>query len=87
MVAVAGAFLSSGRERGAVPLPRPVGPPPLLWIGAGTAEENMHQGAQAMHAGLDQAGIKNIFFESPGTAHEWQTCRRDLNDFAPRLFR
>jgi enterochelin esterase-like enzyme len=59
----------------------------LLWIGAGTAEENMHQGAEAMHAGLDQAGIKNVFFESPGTAHEWQTWRRDLNDFAPRLFR
>ena len=23
---------------------------------------------------------------SPGTAHEWQTWRRDLNDFLPRLF-
>jgi len=59
----------------------------LLWIGAGTAEEGMHQGAQGMHVALDQAGIKNIFFESAGTAHEWQTWRRDLNDFAPRLFR
>jgi enterochelin esterase family protein len=23
---------------------------------------------------------------SPGTDHEWQTWRRDLKDFAPRLF-
>jgi enterochelin esterase-like enzyme len=59
----------------------------LLWIGAGTAEEAMHQGAQSMHEALDKAGVKNVFYESPGTAHEWQTWRRDLNDFAPRLFR
>ena len=25
--------------------------------------------------------------EWPGTDHEWQTWRRDLKDFAPRLFR
>jgi enterochelin esterase family protein len=25
--------------------------------------------------------------ESPGTDHEWQTWRRNLKDFAPRLFR
>ena len=58
----------------------------LLWIGAGTAEESMHQGARAMHDALDQAGVKSVFFESPGTAHEWQTWRRDLRDFAARLF-
>jgi len=28
-----------------------------------------------------------VYFESNGTAHEWQTWRRDLNDFVPRLFR
>jgi len=26
-------------------------------------------------------------YESLGAAHEWQTWHRDLNDFAPRLFR
>jgi len=36
---------------------------------------------------LDKAGIKYVYFSSPGTAHEWLTWRRDLNDFAPRLFR
>ena len=58
----------------------------LLWIGAGTAETAMHDGAKAMHEALDKAGIKNIFYESQGTAHEFQTWRRDLADFAPRLF-
>jgi enterochelin esterase family protein len=59
----------------------------LFWIGAGTAETAMHDGAKAMHEGLDKAAIKNVFYESQGTAHEFQTWRRDLFDFAPRLFR
>ncbi len=59
----------------------------LLWIGAGTAEDRMHAGALAMHQALDTAGIHNVFFESQGTAHEFQTWRRSLHDFAPRLFR
>jgi hypothetical protein len=33
------------------------------------------------------AGIANVYFESPGTAHEWLTWRRCLREFAPRLFR
>jgi len=33
------------------------------------------------------AGINNIYYESPGTAHEWLTWRRSLNQFAPLLFR
>lgn len=59
----------------------------LFWIGAGTAETAMHDGAKSMHEALDKAGIHNVFYESQGTAHEFQTWRRDLNDFAPRLFR
>ncbi|MFP5206930.1 MAG: alpha/beta hydrolase-fold protein [Acidobacteriota bacterium] len=35
---------------------------------------------------LTKAGIHNVYFESPGTAHEWLTWRRALADFAPRLF-
>ena len=46
----------------------------------------MHTSAQAAHQALDTAGIKNVFYECP-FAHEWQTWRYDLNDFAPRLFR
>jgi S-formylglutathione hydrolase FrmB len=40
-----------------------------------------------MHESLDKGGIRHVVFESPGTAHEWQTWRRALHDFAPRLFR
>ncbi len=59
----------------------------LLWIGVGTDEpERMKQGIEQLHAALDQANIGHVFYESPGTNHEWQTWRRDLNDFAPRLF-
>ena len=59
----------------------------LLWIGVGTNEpERMKQGIEKLHASLDDAKVQHVFYESPGTDHEWQTWRRDLNDFAPRLF-
>ena len=59
----------------------------LLWLGAGTAEERFLDGVRKMRESLDDAGIKHVVFGSPGTAHEWQTWRRSLHDFAPRLFR
>lgn len=59
----------------------------LLWLGAGTGETRFHERAKAMHEDLNKAGIKHVFVSSPGTAHEWQTWRRALHDFAPRLFR
>ena len=59
----------------------------LLWLGAGTAETRIHTNTVAMHEALERAGIKNVFYSSPGTDHEWQTWRRSLHDFAPRLFR
>jgi enterochelin esterase family protein len=37
-------------------------------------------------APCDQAGIKHVFYESPATAHEWLTRRRDLSQFALLLF-
>lgn len=59
----------------------------LLWLGAGTAETRIYTNTVAIHESLDRAGIKNTFYSSPGTDHEWQTWRRSLHDFAPRLFR
>ena len=60
----------------------------LLWLGVGTAEENDFR---AQIGGtveiLRKAGVRVEYFESSGTAHEWQTWRTGLNDFAPRLFR
>jgi enterochelin esterase-like enzyme len=34
-----------------------------------------------------KAGIKSVYFESQGTAHEWLTWRRCLHEFAPLLFK
>jgi enterochelin esterase-like enzyme len=60
----------------------------LLWIGAGSDEpEPMYKGMQVFREILDKAGIKYVYVESKGTAHEWLTWRRALYDFAPRLFR
>jgi enterochelin esterase-like enzyme len=59
----------------------------LLWLGVGTVEpERMRAGIQRLHTSLLEAKIQHVFYESPGTDHEWQTWRRDLKDFAPRLF-
>jgi enterochelin esterase-like enzyme len=58
----------------------------LLWLGAGTAEESHAKSSTAAHEALDKAGIKNVLFLSQGTAHEWQTWRKHLHDFLPRLF-
>ncbi len=60
----------------------------LLWLGLGTEEpERMHTGIMAFHNALEKAGVKHVFYLSQGTAHEWQTWRRDLKEFAPLLFR
>jgi len=60
----------------------------VLWLGVGTAEpERMREGIRGFHKALPDAGIDHVYVESPGTDHEWQTWRRNLKDFAPRLFR
>ena len=60
----------------------------LLWLGVGSAEsDEFRNGIAGAAAALRKAGVHLEYFESSGTAHEWQTWRRDLNDFAPRLFR
>jgi enterochelin esterase-like enzyme len=56
----------------------------VLFLGIGSVEG---PGTKGFSDSLTQAGIHNVYFESPGTAHEWLTWRRCLNDFAPRLFR
>ena len=46
----------------------------------------MKAGIEKLNTSLEEAKIQHVFYESLGTNHEWQTWRRDLNDFAPRLF-
>ncbi len=60
----------------------------LFWLGLGTKEPSPFPGSVgAFKDMLDKAGVKYVYYESPGTAHEWLTWRRDLHEFAPRLFR
>ena len=60
----------------------------LLYFGVGTAEpERFSIRIRSLHTALTEAGIAHVYWESPGTDHEWQTWRRNLKDFAPRLFR
>ncbi|HVW08963.1 MAG TPA: alpha/beta hydrolase-fold protein [Bryobacteraceae bacterium] len=58
----------------------------LLFFGLGTAEDALLTATHATHDTLEKAGIHSVVYESPGTAHEWLTWRRDLNEFAPKLF-
>jgi enterochelin esterase-like enzyme len=59
----------------------------LVWVGAGSAELNgIGASVVSFRDALQKAGIKVVYYESPGTAHEWLTWRRDLNEFAARLF-
>jgi enterochelin esterase family protein len=56
----------------------------LLFISTGTEERSPKETVEA----LKSHGIKHIVFhESQGTAHEWLTWRRALNDFASRIFK
>lgn len=41
---------------------------------------------KANHEALNRAGIANIAYVSPDTAHEFLTWRRSLHEFAPLLF-
>ncbi len=56
----------------------------VLFLSMGS-EENF--GAPDICKALTEAGINNIYYESPGTHHEWLTWRRSLNEFIPHLFK
>jgi enterochelin esterase-like enzyme len=56
----------------------------VLFLSTGSVEG---PGVKSFSEALTKAGINNVYFESPGTAHEWLSWRRALQDFAPRLFR
>lgn len=60
----------------------------VLWIGLGTKEPNPFPGSVgAFKKMLDKQGIRYVFYESPGTAHEWLTWRRSLYQYAGLLFK
>ena len=63
----------------------------LVFVGYGGRElEKKNPGfggdPKANTDSLKMAGINTCFYVSPKTAHEWQTWRRCLHEFAPLLF-
>lgn len=61
----------------------------LLYLHSGTAgmDAGIHERASALHSALQASGIQHsVFRDAPGLAHEWQTWRYALHDFATRLF-
>jgi enterochelin esterase-like enzyme len=60
----------------------------LVYLSIGTAEPtSMYQTVNGFHKELEKAGIKHVYYESPGTSHEWLTWRRSLNQFAGLVFK
>ncbi|MDP2898546.1 MAG: alpha/beta hydrolase-fold protein [bacterium] len=59
----------------------------VLFMSIGTAEpERMYNSVKKYRDAVEAAGIKSVYYESPGTSHEWLTWRRSLREFAPLLF-
>ncbi len=56
----------------------------LVFVSYG-GRENGAAGRTNVEA-LKQAGINSVYYESPMTAHEWESWRRSLYQFAPLLF-
>jgi len=56
----------------------------VMFLSTGS-EENF--GTERLSKALLERGIKNTFYESEGTAHEWLTWRRSLKEFLPLLFK
>jgi enterochelin esterase-like enzyme len=60
----------------------------LIFLGIGTMEPaRILNGVRGYHDALATAGIKHVFYESPGTSHEWLTERRNLRELSSLLFR
>jgi enterochelin esterase-like enzyme/lysophospholipase L1-like esterase len=56
----------------------------LVFVGYGSRENGAAGKANVEE--LKKAGVNAVYYESPLTAHEWLSWRRDLHEFAPLLF-
>jgi len=60
----------------------------VMYLSTGTEEpERMYKTANDFHLAMEKAGIKHVYYESPGTSHEWQTWRRSLYQFTTLIFK
>lgn len=57
----------------------------VLFLGIGSEERP--ERTRNLSDNLKKAGINNIYYESPGTAHEFLTWRRCLKEFVPLIFK
>ena len=57
----------------------------VFFLGIGSEEHP--ERTRNLSESLKKAGINNIYYESPGTAHEFLTWRRCLKEFVPLLFK
>ena len=57
----------------------------LVFMSFGS-RENGAEGLKEAADTLQLAGIRSVAYISPNTAHEWQSWRRSLREFAPLLF-
>ena len=58
----------------------------VLFVSYGGKEAAGAATAKANHEALEKRGIPSTCYVSPDTAHEWQSWRRSLYQFAPLLF-
>lgn len=56
----------------------------VLFLSIGSTEG---PGTKSFSDMLTKGGVRNVFYESPGTGHVWLTWRRSFREFAPLLFR
>ncbi len=56
----------------------------LVFVSYGSRENGAS--SKANIEALKQAGVNSVWYESPNTAHEWQSWRRSLYQFAPLVF-
>ena len=93
MFAWIGGFSGSGRGPGAAGQSDDLTPAlndevSLLYISIGTDEPaGMYQGIYDLHKLLEERGVNHVYYESPGTGHEWLTWRRSLHQFAGMIFK
>jgi len=57
----------------------------VFFLGIGSEEHP--ERTKSLCESLTKAGINNIYYESPGTAHEFLTWRRCLKEFVPLIFK
>lgn len=60
----------------------------VMYVSTGIMESpQMHATVYNFHKLLEDAGVNHVYYESPGTAHEWLTWRRSLKQYASLLFK